>query len=166
MFRLDYLSCVLTILSTVLVGRRRWHGWVVAGGNSLVICYIGYRTAQTGFIPANLFCLAIYGYNVWQWRHESEPKKPGEQVAEQQSAVAMAIDAEAAHGPRRVARPRHVPGNHERPARRHSVERSAVEVRNRNGRGAGNAWTRRHQLEAAEDSALGAPGSLAPWRCD
>lgn len=67
--RLDYISCVLTIVSTLLVGRRIWQGWLVAGANSLIICWIGMRTTQTGFIPANLFCLALYSYNIVRWRN-------------------------------------------------------------------------------------------------
>ena len=66
--RLDYISCVLTILSTVLVGRNLWQGWLVAGVNSIIICIVGLRTAQFGFVPANLFCIALYSYNVWSWR--------------------------------------------------------------------------------------------------
>jgi hypothetical protein len=68
MFRLDYISCVLTISSTILVGRKRWEGWLVAGLNSVLICVIAVNTAQLGFIPANLFCLALYSYNIWEWR--------------------------------------------------------------------------------------------------
>lgn len=68
MFRLDYISCILTIGSTILVGKKRWEGWVVAGLNSVLICVIAVNTAQSGFIPANLFCLALYTYNIWQWR--------------------------------------------------------------------------------------------------
>lgn len=67
-FRLDYLSCLLTIVSTVLVGRRMWQGWIIECANSAIICLIGFRTAQLGFIPANVFCLAIYGYNIAKWR--------------------------------------------------------------------------------------------------
>ena len=67
MFRLDYLSCVLTIVSTILVGRRYWEGWIVAAINSVVICLIGFRTSQFGFIPANLFCIGIYGFSVRSW---------------------------------------------------------------------------------------------------
>ena len=66
--RLDYISCVLTILSTILIGRKFWQGWMVAGANSVIVCVIGVRTAQFGFIPANLFCIALYSYNVWNWR--------------------------------------------------------------------------------------------------
>ena len=66
--RLDYISCFLTIGSTVLIGKRHWQGWLIAAANSVIICYIGLQTEQTGFIPANLFCLGIYGYNVYQWR--------------------------------------------------------------------------------------------------
>jgi hypothetical protein len=46
-----------------------WQGWIVAGANSLIICLIGFRTTQLGFIPANLFCIAIYIHNVVQWRN-------------------------------------------------------------------------------------------------
>jgi len=68
MLRLDYISCVLTVVSTVLVGRERWCGWIVAGVNSLLICIIGSRTDQFGFIPANMFCIALYSYNLREWR--------------------------------------------------------------------------------------------------
>lgn len=81
MFRLDYLSCLLTIASTLLIGRRLWQGWVVAGANSAVICYIGVRTAQTGFVPANLFCIAMYAYNIVEWR------KPAARELTSQEAV-------------------------------------------------------------------------------
>ena len=66
--RLDYLSCVLTVISTVLVGKRCWEGWILAGINSVIICLIGFRTAQWGFIPANLFCIVLYGWNLRTWR--------------------------------------------------------------------------------------------------
>ena len=70
MFRLDYLSCLLTVLSTVLVGRNMWHGLLVAGVNSVLICLIGLKTSQFGFIPANLFCIAVYGMSIRSWRRE------------------------------------------------------------------------------------------------
>ena len=68
MLRLDYLSCVLTVLSTILIGRRCWEGWVLAAVNSVIICIIGFKTAQMGFIPANLFCLVLYAVNLHTWR--------------------------------------------------------------------------------------------------
>ncbi len=70
MVRLDYLSCVLTVCSTILVGRRCWEGWLLAGVNSVIICLIGWKTAQIGFIPANLFCIVLYGFNLRSWRKE------------------------------------------------------------------------------------------------
>lgn len=95
MLRLDYLSCLLTIASTVLIGRRKWQGWIVAGVNSLIISVIGMRTAQIGFIPANLFCIAIYGYNILQWRRNSPP-----------AAVSDRLESRASitHVPRRFVR--------------------------------------------------------------
>jgi hypothetical protein len=66
--QLDYLSCILTILSTALIGRRMWQGWIVAGVNSVILCIIGLKTTQFGLIPANLFCLGMYAFNVSKWR--------------------------------------------------------------------------------------------------
>jgi hypothetical protein len=67
-FRLDYITCLLTVASTIMLGRRLWAGWVVAGVNSVLFCIIGMRTGQTGFIPANVFCLALYAWNLMRWR--------------------------------------------------------------------------------------------------
>ena len=74
MIRLDYLSCILTVLATVLIGKKLWQGWVVAAVNSAVVCVIGVRTAQFGFVPANLLCIALYTSNLVNWR----PKKQSE----------------------------------------------------------------------------------------
>ena len=80
MFRLDYISCALTLLSTYLVGKRKWQGWIVAGANSAIICVIGVRTAQFGFVPANIFCLGLYGYNVVHWRGNEESSEDAQQT--------------------------------------------------------------------------------------
>jgi nicotinamide riboside transporter PnuC len=66
--RLDYLSCILTVASTILVGRRCWEGWALAGVNSVIMCIIGFRTAQLGFIPANVFCMVVSAINLHAWR--------------------------------------------------------------------------------------------------
>jgi nicotinamide riboside transporter PnuC len=74
--RLDYLSCVLTIASTVLVGRRCWEGWALATVNSVIICIIAVRTAQFGFVPANLFCIAMSAMNLHSWRKRERDCDP------------------------------------------------------------------------------------------
>ena len=68
MLRLDYLSCVLTIASTILVGRRRWQGWALGAANSVLMCLIGIRTEQSGLIPANVFCMVVSAMNLHAWR--------------------------------------------------------------------------------------------------
>ena len=69
--RLDYVSCILTIVATVLIGKKLWQGWVVAAVNSAVVCVIGVQTAQFGFVPANLLCIALYAGNLFNWRQRS-----------------------------------------------------------------------------------------------
>ena len=49
-------------------------GWVLATLNSLVVCVIGLRTEQLGFIPANVFCIGLYAVNVRNWRPQDTPQ--------------------------------------------------------------------------------------------
>jgi hypothetical protein len=76
MLRLDYLSCLLTVVATILVSRKKWTGLVVSGVNSLIFCVIGVRTSQYGFIPANLFCICIYALNLKSWLKKGESSRP------------------------------------------------------------------------------------------
>src|SRR6185312_15296898 len=70
MFHLDYLSCFLTVLATILLARKSWIGLLLAIVNSLIVCVIGLRTSQLGFVPANLFCVCVYALSVRQWLKE------------------------------------------------------------------------------------------------
>jgi hypothetical protein len=70
MFHLDYLSCFLTVLATMLLARKSWIGLFIAIVNSLIVCAIALRTSQLGFIPANLFCICIYALNIRPWLKE------------------------------------------------------------------------------------------------
>ncbi|MCU1247356.1 MAG: hypothetical protein JWQ49_385 [Edaphobacter sp.] len=67
MFRLDYLSCLLTVVATILLGRKMWTGLVVSGVNSLIVCVIGLHTSQYGFIPANVFCICMNAFSLRAW---------------------------------------------------------------------------------------------------
>jgi hypothetical protein len=70
MFHLDHLSCFLTVLATILLVRKSWIGLLVAIANSLIVCVIGLRTSQLGFIPANLFCIGVYAFSMRSWLKE------------------------------------------------------------------------------------------------
>jgi hypothetical protein len=89
MFRLDYLSCVLTLLATVLVGRKMWIGLVVSGVNSLIVCVIGLQTSQFGFIPANLFCICIYACSIRSWIKERKKACAGERQETHSDSAAV-----------------------------------------------------------------------------
>lgn len=70
MLQLDYISCFLTVVSTILVARKMWPGLVIAAINSVVICIIGANTAQYGFIVANVFCIFTYLLNIRSWARD------------------------------------------------------------------------------------------------
>jgi hypothetical protein len=103
MFRLDYLSCFLTVVATILVGRKMWTGLVVSGLNSVIVCVIGLHTSQYGFIPANVFCICMNAFNLRAWlkvqkdlseidQHtSSELPTGGKQVSTSQNAATRRV---------------------------------------------------------------------------
>jgi hypothetical protein len=99
MLHLDYVSCLLTVASTVMVGKRLWQGWIVAALNSMVICVIGIHTGQWGFVPANIFCLLIYIYNLHNWR---QPQLAPAATQSPTQAVSVTLDTQAPPMPRKV----------------------------------------------------------------
>ena len=76
MFHLDYLSCFLTVLATILLTRKSWIGLFIAIVNSLIVCAIALRTSQLGFIPANLFCIGMYAFSMRSWLKEQTHAHP------------------------------------------------------------------------------------------
>ncbi|RZU40848.1 hypothetical protein BDD14_2334 [Edaphobacter modestus] len=88
MFQLDYLSCLLTVVATILVGKKMWTGLVVSCVNSLIVCVIGMHTAQYGFIPANVFCICINAYNLRAWSKMQED--PSESTTDASSELVAA----------------------------------------------------------------------------
>ncbi len=88
MLHLDYVSCLLTILSTLLIGKRLWYGWIIAAINSLVICVIGVQTAQYGLLPGNLLCIALYAHNLSNWRPGNQKEAAPEPALNQNREAA------------------------------------------------------------------------------
>ena len=99
MLHLDYVSCLLTVASTVMVGKRLWQGWIVAAFNSVVICVIGMHTGQWGFVPANIFCLLIYVYNLHKWR---QPQLAPAVAQSPTPAVSVTLETLESPMPRKV----------------------------------------------------------------
>jgi hypothetical protein len=89
MFHLDYLSCLLTVLATILLARKSWIGLLVAIFNSLIVCAIGLRTSQLGSIPANLFCICVYTFSMRPWLKEQTDTKSRSRAARSSGSVAQ-----------------------------------------------------------------------------
>ncbi len=77
MFRLDYLSCIFTVLSTILIAKKEWTGFIFAAINCLIISFIAFETHQIGFIPANIFCIVIYAFSIRAWIRDTRVAVPG-----------------------------------------------------------------------------------------
>ena len=67
MLRLDYISCGLTISSTILIGRKRWEGWIVAALNSVLICLIRMEHFSVGVHSRQRLLSCFVSYNLWEW---------------------------------------------------------------------------------------------------
>jgi hypothetical protein len=85
MFGLDYLSCFLTIVATILVARKMCTGLVISGVNSLIVCVIALHTSQYGFILANTFCICINAFYLRAWLKVQ--KDPPESTTEASSEL-------------------------------------------------------------------------------
>jgi hypothetical protein len=110
MFHLDYLSCFLTVLATILLARKSWVGLLIAIVNSLIVSAIALRTSQLGFIPANLFCICIYAFSVRSWlkeqtrtnRDQAQPQDSGSVADGPPKGLAMQHREAAGKRPRAV----------------------------------------------------------------
>ena len=51
-----------------LLERGAREGWALAGVNCMLVCIIGFKTDQLGFIPANVFCMVMSAINLRTWR--------------------------------------------------------------------------------------------------
>jgi hypothetical protein len=152
MFHLDYLSCFLTVLATILLARKSWIGLLIAIVNSLIVCAIGLRTSQLGFIPANLFCICAYAFSMRSWLREQkhtnqdQARRQDMSPAMQHSTAAGAATDGAPRHPAKTNRSR----ARERKPREH--KRKGQRVRGRN-RVEGGCWRSMEQR-----------GHLPPWR--
>ena len=130
MLHLDYVSCLLTVLSTWMVGKRMWHGWIVAGANSAIIMVIGLRTGQWGFIPANIFCMAIYVYNISSWRNSQQTVAESPSITPSGRLVGLretVVNAPAPfHKARRLARFQNKRAVHKHGVTQHGVIQEGV----------------------------------------
>ena len=103
MFGLDYLSCFLTVVATILVGRKMWTGLVVSGVNSLIVCVIGLHTSQYGLIPANVFCICINAFNLRAWlKVQKDPSESTTDASSELVAGCRRMSASKKTAPRRL----------------------------------------------------------------
>ena len=109
MFRLDYLSCFLTVLATILVGRKSWTGLLISIVNSLVVCIIAVRTSQFGFIPANLFCVCVYAFSIRSWVRGQRERNQAPPPIVVRSRIAIRLEQPAHIGSATSEKPLELP---------------------------------------------------------
>jgi hypothetical protein len=62
----------LSLLLAHYIGDRPSRTEILGGTSnidyhSLIVCLIGFRTSQFGFIPANLVCICVYAFSIRSW---------------------------------------------------------------------------------------------------
>jgi hypothetical protein len=111
MFHLDYLSFCLTVAATILLARKSWIGLLIAIANSVIVCAIGLRTSQLGFIPANLFCICVYTFSMRSWLKKKTHSNPDGAQQQDSGSVADELRMSPAMQHRTVACTRRFPGD-------------------------------------------------------
>jgi hypothetical protein len=111
MFHLDYLSCFLTVLATILLARKCWIGLLLAIINSVIVCAIGVHTLQLGFIPANLFCICVYAVSMRSWFKQQTHAHPDQAQRRDTDSAAYGPWVHPAAADRVAAGTRRFPGD-------------------------------------------------------
>jgi hypothetical protein len=111
MFHLDYLSCFLTVLATILLARKCWIGLVLAIINSMIVCAIGWHTLQLGFIPANLFCICVYTLSMRSWFNQQTHAHPDQAQRRDTDSAAYGTWVHPATADRIAAGKKRFPGD-------------------------------------------------------
>ena len=111
MFHLDYLSCFLTVLATILLARKCWIGLLLAIINSVIVCAIGARTLQFGFIPAKLFCICVYALSMRSWFKQQTHAHSDPAQRRDTDSAAYSLWVHPATADRIAAGPRRFPGD-------------------------------------------------------
>jgi len=162
MFRLDYLSCLLTILGTVLVGRKSWTGLLVSIVNSLIVCVIGLHTSQFGFIPANLICICVYAFSIRSWFKKAHSHRIGHRARRAGSLPnSSVLDAKRASRPMTIG---------QEPLKFNSVARLGHDVLQVAQKRKGISFAKRsavhtrHKVEIPNAKLTGSCGSERPER--
>ena len=67
----SWVLSAVGVTGLLVVGRRKWWGWVVAFTNECL--WVGYAlaTRQYGFIFGALAYGSVHLHNAWRWRGES-----------------------------------------------------------------------------------------------
>jgi hypothetical protein len=115
MFHLDYLSCFLTVLATILLARKCWIGLLLAIVNSVIVCTIGVQTLQFGFIPANLFCICVYAFSMRSWFKQQTHAHPDQAQRRRTDSAAYGPWVHPATTDRIAVGTRRFPGDLTRP---------------------------------------------------
>jgi hypothetical protein len=111
MFHLDYLSCLFTVLATILLARKCWIGLLLAIINSVIVCAIGLYTLQLGFIPANLFCICVYALSMRSWFKQQTHGHPDQAQRRDTDLAAYGLWVHPSRADRIAAGTRRFPGD-------------------------------------------------------
>ena len=75
--RLDYIGGALALLSTWLVGRKKWHGWALGVGANAFYLAIDVKYKLWGLIPVCVLVVGISVFNAVKCFKESRTQKVG-----------------------------------------------------------------------------------------
>jgi nicotinamide riboside transporter PnuC len=72
LFRLDVLSSLISICAIVIVGRKKWWGWLFNIANVFLLTILNIRYGLWALHFLNVGLLCMFAYNAWLWKSKSK----------------------------------------------------------------------------------------------
>ena len=66
----DWIASAGTLLSTWLIGKKKWQGWLVGLLNQAAWIFIVVRSGAWGLLPMEIAYIGIAGWALWKWRRQ------------------------------------------------------------------------------------------------
>ena len=66
--RADIASCILSVIAQLLIGRKKWYGWLFPVANLVPLTIINIQYHLWAFHIYNAGMLVVFLWNCWSWK--------------------------------------------------------------------------------------------------
>jgi hypothetical protein len=71
MIHLDWVCGAMALLSTFVLGKKKWYGWLISATTNALFVVLNARAHLWGVVPVSLFCCILNLWNMVKWWREN-----------------------------------------------------------------------------------------------